>query len=192
MNSFQMALACSSEAQNGLSVPRDLRYASFVMFDILHLEMGGTVLSFCQDGPPQSVYVDWMLRAAPRHSYQACVFGRRCKQGERIREMGLEAGDAIYGQRSCFKASSGDQPNLRATSNLIVLYRPQIRAQQYFLFLSSRILKNLTDRPQIQEERQEIHHAPNKAVSCRWLWEENMNPHISLDPADPGRLNMAR
>ena len=46
MNSFQMALACSSEAQNGLSVPRDLRYASFVIFDILHLEMGGAILSF--------------------------------------------------------------------------------------------------------------------------------------------------
>jgi hypothetical protein len=37
---LQIALACSSEAQNGLSVPRDLRYASFVMFDILHLENG--------------------------------------------------------------------------------------------------------------------------------------------------------
>ena len=45
IDSFQIALTCSSEPLNGLSVPRDLRYAAFVMFDILHLGTGGTVLS---------------------------------------------------------------------------------------------------------------------------------------------------
>jgi len=42
---FQIALACSSEPLNGFSVPRDLRYAAFVILDIVHLEMDGTVLS---------------------------------------------------------------------------------------------------------------------------------------------------
>jgi hypothetical protein len=45
MDSFQMALACSSEPLNGLSVPRDLRYSAFVMFDILHHRTGGAVCS---------------------------------------------------------------------------------------------------------------------------------------------------
>jgi hypothetical protein len=43
MESVQIALACSSEALNGLSVPRALRYSAFVMFDILHLTIGGAV-----------------------------------------------------------------------------------------------------------------------------------------------------
>ena len=41
IRSFQMAWACSSVPLNGLSVPRDLRYASFVMLDIIHLDTGG-------------------------------------------------------------------------------------------------------------------------------------------------------
>jgi hypothetical protein len=45
MDSFQITLACSSELFNGLSVPRALRYSAFVMFDILHLRMGGAVRS---------------------------------------------------------------------------------------------------------------------------------------------------
>ena len=44
MDSFQVALTCSSEAVNGLFVPRDLRYSSFVMFDVLYLNTGGVVL----------------------------------------------------------------------------------------------------------------------------------------------------
>ena len=44
-DSFQVTLTCSSEALNGLSVPRDLRYSSFVIFDILHLDTGGAVLA---------------------------------------------------------------------------------------------------------------------------------------------------
>jgi hypothetical protein len=45
-----MALACSSEPLNGLSVPRDLRYAVFVIiFDMLHLRTGGAVLSKSYD-----------------------------------------------------------------------------------------------------------------------------------------------
>lgn len=41
MDSFQVALICSSEAVNGLFVPRDLRYSSFVMFDFPCLSTGG-------------------------------------------------------------------------------------------------------------------------------------------------------
>ena len=44
IDSFHRALACSSEPLNGLSVPRDLRYASFVILDIVHLRTGGAVL----------------------------------------------------------------------------------------------------------------------------------------------------
>ena len=46
ISSFQIALACSSEPLNGLSVPRNLRYAVFVVtLDIVHLGTGGAVLS---------------------------------------------------------------------------------------------------------------------------------------------------
>ena len=44
--SFQIALDCSSVLLNGFSVPRDLRYASFIIFDILHL--GTVFLVFCE------------------------------------------------------------------------------------------------------------------------------------------------
>lgn len=46
IDSIQIALACSSEPLNGLSVPRDLRYCALVMiFDILHLGTGDAVRS---------------------------------------------------------------------------------------------------------------------------------------------------
>ena len=46
ISSFQIALACSSEPLNGLSVPRNLRYAVFVVtLDMFHLRTGGAVLS---------------------------------------------------------------------------------------------------------------------------------------------------
>jgi hypothetical protein len=63
-----------------------------------------------------------------------------------------------------FKPSSGDHPNLRTTSNHHALYGPQVRTRQVYECLSSRILRNLTYKPQIQKERQEIYYAPNKAV----------------------------
>jgi hypothetical protein len=46
IDSIQIALACSSEPLNGLSVPRSLRYAVFVIaFDMFHLRTGDAVLS---------------------------------------------------------------------------------------------------------------------------------------------------
>ena len=45
IDSIQIALACSSEPVNGLSVPRNLRYAVFVVtLDMFHLRTGGAVL----------------------------------------------------------------------------------------------------------------------------------------------------
>ncbi len=69
-DAFQVSLTCSSEALNGLSVPRDLRYSSFVIFDILHLDTGGAVLAGAflsprTNGPPHIGYVDWRGPATP-------------------------------------------------------------------------------------------------------------------------------
>jgi len=44
ISSFQIALACSSVLLNDFSVPRDLRYAAFIMFDILQVGTGFVVL----------------------------------------------------------------------------------------------------------------------------------------------------
>jgi len=63
-----------------------------------------------------------------------------------------------------FKPSSGDHPNLRTTSNHHASYGPQVCTQQVGECLSSRILRNLTSKPQTQKERQEIYYAPNKAI----------------------------
>ncbi len=59
MDSFQIALTCSSEAVNGLSVPRDLRYSSFVIFDILHLETGGAILAESRLEPSSEPRLTW-------------------------------------------------------------------------------------------------------------------------------------
>ena len=56
--------------------------------------------------------------------HRTLVFGGRAKQRERIRETGLEAGDAIGHERSCFKASSGDHPEFRTTRDRWTLYYP--------------------------------------------------------------------
>jgi hypothetical protein len=49
-----------------------------------------------------------------------------------IWETGLEAGDAIYCERSCFKASSGDHPRLTTTLSQYVLYSPTVYMQAFF------------------------------------------------------------
>ena len=67
--------------------------------------------------------------------------------------MGLEAGDAFCAKRSCFKASSGDQPNLRTTSNHTLLYGPLVRRQAHFALFASTMLKNRTGELQIRKER---------------------------------------
>jgi hypothetical protein len=61
MDAFQITLASSSVPLNGLSVPRNLRYSAFVMFDILHHRMGGVVPSESyfqlSSGPLASIHV---------------------------------------------------------------------------------------------------------------------------------------
>ena len=68
--------------------------------------------------------------------HRTLVFGGRAKQGERIRETGLEAGAAIGHERSCFKASSGDHPEFRTTRNRPTVYHPPAHTPVYLFFTS--------------------------------------------------------
>jgi hypothetical protein len=51
-----------------------------------------------------------------------------------MRETGLEAGDAIGHEQSCFKASSGDHPEFRTTRNRWTLYHPPPHKQRLLFF----------------------------------------------------------
>jgi len=59
-----------------------------------------------------------------------------------IRETGLEAGDAIGSERSCFKASSGDHPKFTIALHQQVLYHPPAHVQVNFLFISTIFAKS--------------------------------------------------
>ncbi len=84
----------------------------------------------------QVTYTD--IHSVPLPSYGTLVFGERAKQRERIRETGLEAGNAARYEQSCFKASSGDHPEFRTTRNQGPLYHPPPH-KQCFLFFPSKI-----------------------------------------------------
>jgi len=59
-----------------------------------------------------------------------------------IPETGLEAGDAIGYERSCFKASSGDHPKFKIALYQRALYHPPTHMQVIFLFISKIFLKS--------------------------------------------------
>jgi len=59
-----------------------------------------------------------------------------------IPETGLEAGDAIGYERSCFKASSGDHPKFKIALYQRALYHPPTHMQVIFLFISRIFLKS--------------------------------------------------
>ena len=83
----------------------------------------------------------------PFHVHRQLVFRGRAKPGERIRETGLKAGDAICGTRSCFKASSGDHPGFTATLNHYALYEPAAPTQAVFYFCLHNIYKSSLSGP---------------------------------------------
>jgi len=48
---------------------------------------------------------------------------------------GLEAGGAVYGKRSCFKASSGDHPNRdKHTEPKCIVLAPGVGARYFLIF----------------------------------------------------------
>jgi hypothetical protein len=89
----------------------------------------------------QITYAD--IHSMPFPLPRTPVFRGRAKPKEMIRETGLEAGDAVRGARSCFKASSGDHPRLLTTLNQSTLYYSPAHRQVLFLFFSSKIFQNL-------------------------------------------------
>jgi hypothetical protein len=54
-------------------------------------------------------------------------------QREMMRETGLEAGELVDGERSCFKASSGDHPKFRTTRLTPILPPSDIHATSFDL-----------------------------------------------------------
>ncbi len=73
---------------------------------------------------------------------------KACQSKEMIRETGLEAGDAIFGKRSCFKASSGDHPRFKTTLNHSALYGPMAHTQAIFSVVPPKYLQNPGFGPQ--------------------------------------------
>jgi hypothetical protein len=63
-----------------------------------------------------------------------------CHIKGKTRMTGLEAGGAVQGKRSCFKASSGDHPKRIATLNQSVLYLVGVSVQDVFFYLDSEYL----------------------------------------------------
>ena len=98
--------------------------------------------------------------------HRTLVFGGRAKQGERIRETGLEAGAAIGHERSCFKASSGDHPEFRTTRNRPTVYHPPAHTPVY-LFFTSKIFLMCPARRKMGETRRRAHYLPNNGVPWR-------------------------
>ena len=109
--------------------------------------------------------VPWAnTHAVPPSFASATCVSMRAAPRERIRETGLEAGGAICGKWSCFKASSGDHPRVTTTRNHVVVYGPAVRMQEIFNIFHPKYLQTIASRPQIQAGSQETCHTPNKVV----------------------------
>jgi len=92
------------------------------------------------------MYLNGKARSRPSklcasHMHRQFVLGGRARPKERIRKTGLEAGGAICGKRSCFKASSADHPKLTTALNQDALYWPMAYTQALFPFFLQYIYK---------------------------------------------------
>lgn len=82
--------------------------------------------------------IAWQIPYEDIHSVFFLLYGRhvfrwRARQ-ERTRMTGLEAGGAVYGKRSCFKASSGDRPNRdKHTEPRCIVAPPGAHASIFFI-----------------------------------------------------------
>jgi hypothetical protein len=83
-----------------------------------------------------------------------------------IRETGLEARDAIAGERSCFKASSGNhsEPGVTLTSTIIL---PPGAYASFFMFFLQNIL-NSSLRREARRDKSEPADRPQR----RKRWED--------------------
>jgi len=68
-----------------------------------------------------------------------------------IRETGLEAGDAVYCERSCFKASSGNHSKFKTT--LQFNDTAFCRISKYLITYLSRIFSSPKPRSESQEQK---------------------------------------
>ena len=105
-------------------------------------------------------YVLNSQKAKDPRVHQAPLFRRRAKQREMIPETGLEAGDAIGYERSCFKASSGNHSSSKQHQHLL-LYCLLPHTQVLYCFRLQNILNSSFPR---RETRKGIHYIANNAV----------------------------